>query len=163
MDKSLQPKQLKTRHRVIMEHLLAGMSQREVARKIGMSESRLSIIVNTDSFQRELSQLRSVQDARVIEKNASAVDEVNQRLREEALKSVERLVQLRDTASSEPVQRGSATDILDRAGYQPKGAGATAAAVVMISGDLAKTLNVAAEEARALSDPRGADETQTPG
>lgn len=121
---------VKSKHRDIMRRLIAGESQREIANDIGMTEGRLSIIVNSPLFASELEKMEE-QVAEQLIKNAS-----NLRIRyaehaEEALDV--QLDIMRDEMASASVRADVAGQIQDRAGYSRKGEKQGPQTVVVVS------------------------------
>jgi len=92
------------RHRRILFMKAHGMSNRAIAEALEMSPVSVGIIVRQEWFKSALVQLM----------NESGIDGVRKVLQGAALDSVFKIVELRDKASSEAVQRDCAFDILDR-------------------------------------------------
>ena len=114
-----EPLELNSRHRVMMRLLLAGKSPTEIAKEMGYTMSRVSIITNSELFKKEKEKMSDKINALFIDCEATKVqtDRVRIRLDEEALPSLEKVIGLRNSAKNERVQQISAFDILDRAGY----------------------------------------------
>lgn len=117
---SQEPLELNSRHRVIMRQLLAGVTQGEIAKELGYTPSRISLIINSELFQVEMKKMREKIETLFIDNEGSKVqtDRVRQRIKEESLESVNTIVRLRDNAANERVRQISAFDILDRGGYK---------------------------------------------
>ena len=120
--------ELTDRHRALMRELASGKTQRDACSIVGMSESRASIIINSELFQVELNRLRKRIEDDYIENEASKQSmPYHSQLLGEVQKSIGTIVSLRDNAKSEQVQQKSALEILDRAGVKtPKQAEVTA-------------------------------------
>lgn len=94
----------KAEHRLVLILKLKGLSNREIARRIGFTEPWVSQITRQPWFQVQLvEELSHVQE-----------EVVDQILKVEATNSLFKLVELRDTAKSEMVQKDCAIDILNR-------------------------------------------------
>jgi len=96
-------------HREIARRLVLGQKQSDICRDLGMSVSRMSIIINSPLFKLELKRLETMRD--------NGVGEVTQQLKElspVALETVERIMY---GAKSDRLKLDAAETILDRAGY----------------------------------------------
>ncbi len=111
-----QIKRLKPKHLRILELLLIGKSQKEIALELSLSEYGISLIVNSPVFQNELARRRAEQNEK------ADLAETTRRLtaREILDKSANEAanVQIRLLGSAnEAIKQRSAMDILDRTGY----------------------------------------------
>lgn len=115
-----QPKSVSTRHRVLMRRLLAGIPLGEAAVELGYTVARASVVANSPLFKEEMSKMQEEIKGEFVQCEGSKVqtDYIRERLKEEALESLNTLVALRNTATSERVKQLSAIEILDRAGYK---------------------------------------------
>lgn len=95
-----------------MQLLLGGVSRKEIATRLGLHETTVSLWQRHPEFQAELEKLRG-------DLTTSVKVLVGARLQNESGPSLTKIVDLRDNARSEKVQLGAAQDILDRAGYKP--------------------------------------------
>jgi transposase len=102
---------LDARHHEAIAMMLAGASRQEIATKLGVHPTLVYQWTKHPEFAAALENARKELQQRV---TAMVTD----RLAEEAPKSLERLVQLRDTARSERVQLIASQDLLDRAGFK---------------------------------------------
>ncbi len=107
------------RHRALMRRLIAGMTLSKAAEDIGFTVSRASLIVKSPLFQAEMKRYALEIQRTVVQTEGQQTD-LHKRIEEEAGKSLDKVVELRDKATSERVQQISAFDILDRAGYGAK-------------------------------------------
>lgn len=92
------------RHRRILFMKAHGMSNRNIAEVLGMTPVGVGLIVRQPWFRESLVQLM----------NHSGIDGVKNAIQGAALDSVYKIIELRDNAESEAVQRDCAFDILDR-------------------------------------------------
>ena len=116
-----QPKTLSPRHRKLMRILLAGRTLQEAADELGFSLGRASVVVNSALFKEEMAKMEEqiAKGVIEIESEKEYIDGgVRVKLEEEAMRSLNVLIGLRDGASSERVKQVSALEILDRAGYK---------------------------------------------
>lgn len=118
IEKYYAPKKIKPRHFVLMRRLLAGLTLSQAAKECGLTVSRASIIVNTIRFQALMkAELEHLQDCFCkAEASKSTVNKARDTIMLEASKSIDKIVELRDSAESAKVQLDSAVEILDRAG-----------------------------------------------
>jgi len=114
-----EPDQLSSRHRALMRSLIAGIPLIDAARTLGYSIQRASVISNSELFKKEKARMEKEVESTFIDSEGSKVqtDKVRARLKDEALPSLNKVIELRDKGS-EKVQQTSAFDILDRAGYK---------------------------------------------
>lgn len=67
-------KNLNTKHRIIMSYALTGITQRDIAKKLHMSETRLSVIVNAPLFKAELNRLLSHARSKIVQTSKEVAD-----------------------------------------------------------------------------------------
>lgn len=103
----LPPAHLNEKHRLIAYMKLGGASREEIALALGYAPTYVSAVTESPLFKALLDQLRAELKHRTV---GAVVD----RIIAEGPKSVETLVTLRDTATSEQVQLTAARDLLDR-------------------------------------------------
>lgn len=114
---ALQLQLVRPRHREMMRRLICGETQRDIARDMGISEARLSIIVRSPAFQLELRRM----EADVYDKAVDTIGDVTvraKRLQPKALDTLEALME--DKKIGAMVRRTCAKDILDLAGATKK-------------------------------------------
>jgi len=118
--KDQQLQHMSSRHRAMMRYLIAGKTIGEIAEMFALTQARVSIIINSPLFRAERAKMDSEVNSVFTENEGSKIhrDEVRQLLEEEALKSLNKVIELRDGATSERVRQLSALEILDRAGYK---------------------------------------------
>ena len=103
-------RKITTRHREIMYLLIRGLTGVEISEKVGISQSRLSIIRNSPLFKSELSELESLIESRTIEKKAN----LNARVTEMQFKALDALGDILDSEDTVlPMKRIVANDLLD--------------------------------------------------
>ena len=110
-----QLKRLQTRHFKIMDLLLLGMKQCDIADEMGLSKYGVSIIVRSPVFQDRLARRRTEHDARLDEAEATRLLTARDVLEAEATGAARKQIALLESPS-ERVAQISAMDILDRAG-----------------------------------------------
>jgi len=98
-------------HREIARRLVLGETQREICEALGMSDSRMSIIVNSPLFKLELSRLEKERD--------QGVSDVTTQLKHLAPIALEQVERTMYKAAGTRLGFDAARDILDRAGYSP--------------------------------------------
>lgn len=91
-------------HRVIMFLAAQGMSNVEIAFKVGVTPTTVSRLMRQPWFKKRVVDIV----------NSQGLDPVKEIIRGAALDSVYKIIELRDKASSENVQMKSAFDLLDR-------------------------------------------------
>lgn len=128
-------------HREIARRLVLGQKQSEISRDLGMSVSRMSIIINSPLFKLELKRLETMRD--------NGVGEVTQQLRElspVALETVERIMY---SARSDRLRLDAAETILDRGGF-----GAINKSLIKSEVSVTQTQGMTNEELRELVSER---------
>lgn len=96
-------------HREIARLLVLGMSSRDIADQLDVSEAMVSYTKNSPIVQREMDQMSAARDV-------AAVD-IGKRIQELAPKALEKLEDLMAKATSETLQARIADSLLDRAGH----------------------------------------------
>jgi predicted transcriptional regulator len=109
-------KRLLPRHFRIMELVLLGKKQTEIAEELGLSNYGVSVIINSPVFQEELGRRREEQNAHADE--VEVVRRLNARevLDRVAVEVAQRQVALLESPDERVAQK-AAMDILDRTGY----------------------------------------------
>jgi len=109
---------VESRHRAMMRLQIAGYKPGELAEVFGLTPGRISTIINSPLYKDELRRMEEEVNGQFAKNEGSktAFDFARIRLRDEASKSIEKLISLRDGAVSERVQQLSAIEILYRAG-----------------------------------------------
>lgn len=113
----LQPlKHLWERHHEIKRRLVCGERPIDIAGSLGMTTTRLSIIMNSPAFQQELAKEREKADsnARDVQSRLQALSVDSMSLLEQAIKGINGKPK---EGISPALQVKVAQDILDRAGY----------------------------------------------
>lgn len=119
----LQPEKMNSKIQLIISMDISGYSGNSIAEALGMTPSRISIIRNSPLYLEECSKKRAELQAQVIEKKSDVIasgDPVEIKMKQLALRAVDKYERLLDGAESEFVQKGTADSILDRAGYKPR-------------------------------------------
>lgn len=114
---------LNPRHYRMLDLFAGGKSNKEVAELVELSEQQVSIIVNSPSFQHELSIRRASLENRIDEGLSQQVvqpserqEEVDKILREGTVAAAEKLKELVGNQNA-AVSRLAANDLLDRTGH----------------------------------------------
>lgn len=129
-------------HREIARRLVLGEMQSDIARDLRMSDSRMSIIVNSPLFKREIKRLEEARDSGTID--------VTQTLRELSPVALEQVERTMYNRSGTRLGFDAACTILDRAGY-----GAINKQNINLTGQVAvKSSNMTDEELRSLVEER---------
>jgi len=112
-------KKLNPSHRIVMRIYMQGKSRGEIAEATGFTENYVSMVVGDPTFQEVYRAMQEELDREFIsgERDKLVEDPVRERMRENALAAVEKVIELLN-AKSETVAQKSAFDILDRAGYK---------------------------------------------
>jgi hypothetical protein len=107
-----EPKRLKAVHHLIMDYYIGGMSQTQIAAKVGLQFPAVNRIVNSQIFQHELARRRKEIKQEVAESVGSTVRRAKERLEEAAVDAAERLIRgLEDDGS---LGITAAVKVLDR-------------------------------------------------
>jgi hypothetical protein len=101
--------QVRPYHREIARRLVLGQRPSEIAKDLGWSVSRLSIIINSPLFKMEIARLEQIRDTGVAD-----VGKTLKELSPIALETVERIMY---QSKSERLKLEAAETVLDRAGY----------------------------------------------
>jgi hypothetical protein len=106
-----------------MRRLVVGETQHHIAKDLGMSESRLSIICNSPLFKRELSKLEGEVKTKFIDHTAATAARIDE-LQPEAIKVLELIVTKNKDENNYPIplrlKKDTALDILELAGSGKK-------------------------------------------
>jgi predicted XRE-type DNA-binding protein len=118
--KEQQLQHINSKHRAMMRYLIAGKTVGEIANIFGITQPRVSTIINSPLFRAEREKMEKEVTSQFVENEGSKIhtNVVREMLQEEALKSLNKIIELRDGATSERVRQLSALEILDRAGYK---------------------------------------------
>lgn len=114
--RSYEIKRLTPRHRRILRLRLEGLSLREIARTVGMSESMVGYVVRSEVFRAELERAEVELDGAAIADEAT----VRARIQSMANRSLDEMAGLLGSVATPPrVRVAIAFAILDRAGCIP--------------------------------------------
>lgn len=100
---------------------LAGKGTNDIARELGMTAARISIIKGTPLYKQQRDVQRESLKGMFQEKQSDRLisgDPVENALKDAALNAAQKKIQLMNEGKSEFVQLAAAGDILDRAGYK---------------------------------------------
>lgn len=96
-------------HREIARRLVLGQKVKDIAADLNITPTRISTLVNSPVFKKEIKRLEDQRDV--------GVSDVTRTLREVAPVCLEQVERLMYNAKSEKVRLSAAQDLLDRAGY----------------------------------------------
>lgn len=119
----LQPEKMSSRIQLIISMDIAGYNGNQIADAIGLSANRVSIIRNSPLYLQERKTKWHQLQEQVIDKKSDKIvagDPVENKIKELALRAVNKYEHLLDGAKSEFVTKATADSILDRAGYKAK-------------------------------------------
>ena len=109
--------EIKTRHRDMMYLILAGMTGVQICDKIGISQSRLSVIRNSPLFKDELARLEALVESKAIDRKA----DLNARVHDLQFKALDTLEDILDDNKTVGVmKRAIAGDLLDLGTLKPQ-------------------------------------------
>lgn len=100
---------IRPRHSEIARRLILGQTQAQICRELGMNQGRMSLIVNSPLFVREVKRLERERDAVTVD--------VTRQIREAAPDALEVLQRTMYMGKTERIKYDAARDLLDRAGY----------------------------------------------
>lgn len=106
---------LNARHFRVLDLVLEGKSNKDIAAEVRMGESAVSVLVRSPSFQHELAIRRGVRDAMVDEKAVHDLEPAMNELRKNALLAAQRIT---DGLHEEGFgnRKAAAVEVLDRVG-----------------------------------------------
>ncbi len=120
---NLEPEKMNSKIKLMIAMDIAGYTGNSIAREVGLTPSRVSIIRNSPLFIQERDAQRGLLEKKFIDKKSSQIamgDPVKARFKDLAKEAVEKYAGLLNGAKSEFVQKATADAILDRAGYRAK-------------------------------------------
>lgn len=100
---------IRPRHREMARRVVLGQTQIEIAKALGISQPRMSVIVNSPLFKIEIKRLEELRDA--------GVADIRQDLQEMAPGALETLERTMYQGKTEKIKVQCAESILDRAGH----------------------------------------------
>ncbi len=107
---------LNPRHYKILDYCIAGLTNRQIADKLGMGRIQVGIVVASPSFQHQFALRRQQEEKTQSEFEATKIDEVKEVLQKNAKDAADKLIGGM-TSQDEKIVLKSATEILDRTGY----------------------------------------------
>lgn len=110
-DKDWSPEKWSPRHRLIVALHLGGDKNNEIAEKLGVSQSHVSVVLNDPRAVHEIQRMSQVVADRTLDTSL--------RLKLYANEALDEIVEEMRTARSEKVRQTAAFGILDRAGFTP--------------------------------------------
>lgn len=110
-DKAWSPGKWSPRHRLIVALHLGGDTNKEISEKLGLSEGRVSVILNDPRAIYEVE--------RMAERVADRTVDTSLRLKLYANEALDEIVEELRTCANVKVRQSAAFGILDRAGYTP--------------------------------------------
>jgi len=137
--KPWEPQEISSRHKYVVALSALGMRGFEIAELIGMSESRVSVLLRDprlEALKRDL----TGEAIRELSRDAGSI------IKSHVAEAAETMASLMRGAESENVRRLASADLLDRAGHKPKET--VQHQVVHIDADATEALKEALAEAR---------------
>ena len=120
---SQEPEKMSSKIQMIIALDICGWTGNDIADKIGMTASRVSIIRNSPMFIQERDSQRAKLTSQVIDKKSADIvagDPVENRIKDLALRAVGVYDEIITNGKSEFAKKAAADSILDRAGYKAK-------------------------------------------
>jgi hypothetical protein len=118
---AMQPEKMSNKIEVIMCMDLAGKRNCDIARELGMTDARISIIRNSPLYSREIESRREALMSEYRDKQTDRLvtgDPVTTALKEAALEAARVKIEVMKDGKSEFARLAASGDILDRAGYK---------------------------------------------
>lgn len=106
------PKKLRSKHFDIARRLVLGQTVKEISRDIGLNYDYVRIITQTPVFETYLKDLQAKTESQFVKQ----VDTLHQKISDEQVSSVEKLVSLRDSADKDETQLRAAMSLLAAGG-----------------------------------------------
>ena len=119
----LQPDKMSSKIQLIIAMDIAGYNGNAISDAVDLCVSRISIIRNSPLYMQERERKWAELQSQVIDKKSDKIvvgDPVENRIKELAMRAVQKYEGLLGEAKSEFVQKSVADSILDRAGYRVK-------------------------------------------
>lgn len=110
-EKDWSPEKWSPRHRIVVALHLGGDKNKEIAEKLGLSESRVSIILNDPRAAHEIMRMSAMVADRTVD---TAL-----RIKLYANEALDEIVEELRTSRSEKIRQNAAFGLLDRAGFTP--------------------------------------------
>lgn len=110
---------LTLRHYKIVDYAIRGLTPNQIAEKINMSRSQVSVIMNSPTFKHECAIRRAIYEEKVDNKTVEEEDEVVKALKEGAINAAKKLVGHIES-DNDKVSVRSCEAVLDRTGYAKK-------------------------------------------
>lgn len=104
---------LRSRHIVIMDMLIAGSKQSEIAKQLGMTQAGISNVVNSPLFKARLAERRAELNKELTQDYVSTVNQAKGLIEEAALKAAKRQADAVESENENVALRAS-QQILDR-------------------------------------------------
>lgn len=117
-----QLREVKSKHREIMRRQLAGESQRRISKELDISETRLSIVVNSPLYKKEYGKLEAEVKGRFVEVQANVQERVT-KLQPKAIDVLEGILTQRkvdDILVSLPLKKDVALEVLELGGNRKR-------------------------------------------
>ena len=117
-----QPEKMNSHIQLIIALDIAGYNGNEIAKNIGYTPGRISIIRNSPLYQEARSTKWADLQTKVLDKKSDCIvagDPVETKIKSLALSAVQEQADLLKGAESEFVRNSVANSLLDRAGYKP--------------------------------------------
>jgi hypothetical protein len=113
-------REIKLRHEEIMRRLICGESNTRICRALGFSQSRLSVIINSPLFKKELAKLEVKVNGKFVESAGDAEKKI-EGLKPKAIEILENILTGKEPDVAPRLKRDVAKDILELSGMGKKG------------------------------------------
>lgn len=130
---------LHSRAHQIMDFVLQGLTNKQIAERLSLSPSFVSSVTNSPNFEHSLAIRRERMQRDLETKVVNKEIEESDQLKEGAKRAMARMIDLIDS-SAENIARQAATDILDRAGPYKQSAGQQVNQSIVIIDEKSATL-----------------------
>jgi len=108
--------QLTPRHFKILDYLIDGWTPKRISEKLFITQTQISVIMNSPCFKHQLAMRRALYEERKNEEQVEEEDEVMKLLKESAKMAAEKLKASISNVDAKIAIHAS-TEVLDRAGY----------------------------------------------
>jgi hypothetical protein len=113
-------REIKLRHEEIMRRLICGESNTRICRALNFSQSRLSVIINSPLFKKELAKLEVKVNGKFVESAGDAEKKI-EGLKPKAIEILENILTGKEPDVAPRLKRDVAKDILELSGMGKKG------------------------------------------
>lgn len=118
-EKYYQLKKLSPRHLAIMRELLCGTRQKEIIPLFGITQARLSVVINSPRFKEKMGEMKIELENKFTTKEAtkdSVIDKARKVIEDNLVEGVENVVSIMKNSESPDVSLRASTVLMDRGG-----------------------------------------------